>query len=93
MGACFQFSCPKCGYLAEVSGGHDSGMEDFTVTIVCLDCRELHDVTIGKRDNPAPIPPRCPRAKRHALQPWLRDGPCPRCATPMQDQGMTCLWD
>jgi len=93
MGVWSRFNCPQCGYQAMVSGGHDSGREEFTVTIVCLDCRELHDVTIGRRDTPDSIPPRCPRAKRHTVRPWQGNGPCPRCDTPMQDQGGACLWD
>ncbi len=93
MGLWHRFSCPKCGYQAEVSGGPDSGIDIFTTTVVCLDCRKLSDITIGKRDNPEPIPPRCRRSKRHAIEPWTDGDHCPRCATPMQNQGMTCIWD
>lgn len=47
MGACYDFSCPNCGYSAQVSGGDDFGFHVVTTTIVCETCRELLDVGIG----------------------------------------------
>lgn len=94
MGACFKFACPQCGYQAEVSGGDDSGLEDLTTTIVCIDCRQLHDVTIAKRGDEETLrPPVCPKSARHVVKSWIRGGPCPRCNAPMIDQGLAFLWD
>ena len=43
MGRTYLFECPKCGYRAKVSGGADCGLHFAVHTIVCLDCKELHD--------------------------------------------------
>jgi hypothetical protein len=47
-----QYRCPKCDYRAEVSGGEDRGLEIYTQTIVCKDCRELRDVPVRKFELP-----------------------------------------
>jgi hypothetical protein len=43
-----QFHCPKCNYHAEVSGGEDRGLDIYTQTIICHECKELHDVPAKK---------------------------------------------
>ena len=49
MGRSFYFECSRCGYRARVSGGADRGLNFFVQTILCRDCRELHDAVIRLR--------------------------------------------
>jgi hypothetical protein len=49
MGRCYAFTCPKCNFVAHVSGGEDGGMHCFTRTIHCLDCQDLFDVVTHLR--------------------------------------------
>jgi hypothetical protein len=44
MGRTYVFYCPRCEYVARVSGGADAGFHCATQTIVCTDCRALYDV-------------------------------------------------
>jgi hypothetical protein len=48
-----QFRCPGCAYCAEVSGGEDRGLELYTQTIVCDECKELHDVPVRRFEIPS----------------------------------------
>ncbi len=43
MGRTYLFECAKCGYRAKISGGPDRGFHFAVQTILCLECRELHD--------------------------------------------------
>ena len=73
VGALVQFSCPGCGYTAEVSGGPDRGMRVSTQTMICLGCRELVDVTTGPAqslDPPSSKRRRCPRCRSRRFEPW-----------------------
>ena len=47
MSAPYDFSCPTCGYSAQVSGGEDFGFDAVATTIVCENCCELLDIGIG----------------------------------------------
>lgn len=49
MGRSFWFECPKCAYRAKVSGGEDSGADVQVQTIICSDCRALHDAVTRLR--------------------------------------------
>ena len=49
MGRCYAFTCPKCSFVAHVSGGQDRGMHCFTRTLHCLDCQNLFDVVTHLR--------------------------------------------
>jgi hypothetical protein len=49
MGRSYWFECPKCGYRAKVSGRADRGLGFFVQTILCRDCRELHEAVIRLR--------------------------------------------
>jgi len=49
MGRCYAYTCSKCEYTAKVSGAEDRGMDVFTRTIHCLDCRDLFDVVSHAR--------------------------------------------
>ena len=44
MGRTYLFECPKCGYRAKVSGGADRGVHFAVQTLLCHECRELHEV-------------------------------------------------
>ncbi len=43
MGRTYLFECPKCGYRAKVAGGGARGFHFAVQTILCHDCKELHD--------------------------------------------------
>jgi hypothetical protein len=43
MGRTYLFECSKCGYCARVSGGADRGVHFAVQTILCNECKELHD--------------------------------------------------
>jgi predicted RNA-binding Zn-ribbon protein involved in translation (DUF1610 family) len=100
MGSWYLFSCPKCGYEAEVSGGPDWGEAARTHTISCATCRELHDSLVGMdahENPPAPLPEKlvCPRSRTrvHDTRLWEHPGPCPRCGEGMERGPETTLWD
>jgi predicted RNA-binding Zn-ribbon protein involved in translation (DUF1610 family) len=49
MGRSYWFECPKCGYRAKASGRADRGLSFFVQTILCRDCKELHDAVTRLR--------------------------------------------
>lgn|SRR5208283_4252286 len=49
MGRSYWFECSRCGYRAKVSGRADRGLNFFVQTIVCRDCKELHDAVVRAR--------------------------------------------
>ena len=49
MGRTYLFECPKCGYKAKVSGGADQGRYFSVQTVLCRDCRRLHDAVLRWR--------------------------------------------
>ena len=53
MGRTYLFECPKCGYRTKVAGGTERGFQFAVQTILCSDCKELHDAVIGLKV-PAP---------------------------------------
>lgn len=80
MGRVYAFVCPHCQYHANVSGGEEEGYHCTTQTIVCLDCKALHDVTVRVRvaETPAPKPSKLLAAKETHLPPMLLFGRPPR---------------
>ena len=46
MGATYIFDCEKCGYSAKVAGGFSEGLEVMVQTILCRECKQLHDAVI-----------------------------------------------
>jgi len=38
------FECPRCHYRTVVAGGADAGFHCWVQTIICYDCKALHDV-------------------------------------------------
>ena len=49
MGRTYIFECSKCGYRGRVSGGADRGFHFAVQTILCRECRQLHDVVVEFR--------------------------------------------
>lgn len=49
MGRSYIYECPKCGYKARVSGRADDGLNFSVQTILCRDCKALHDAVIRLR--------------------------------------------
>lgn len=88
MGRTYMFECSRCGYRASVAGGADEG-DHFTVqTIVCADCKALHDAVIRFRippqlkDNPPLTAPKfaavLSRLPPRGARLWLKFKPaCP----------------
>lgn len=101
MGACYQFTCPGCGYSAEVSGGRGVGMDSVVQTMVCQDCHALVDVLIGRygKDGPTGDPDydkamgQCPLCEKLHLTAWMNGGACPKCSQAMTQGPLTTLWD
>jgi hypothetical protein len=99
MGQRFDFKCTRCGYDAEVGGGHECGMRAHYVTIECSDCRALYDVLAGLLSKKAghklfeEKALECPNQENHRVKEWVSGGPCPKCGGAMEKGGLTCLWD
>jgi hypothetical protein len=49
VGKTYIFECPQCQYRVKISGGADSGRHCEIQTVICRDCRELHDVFTRQR--------------------------------------------
>jgi hypothetical protein len=46
MGRTYLYECPKCGYKARVAGKPEHGFALAVQTILCLECRQLHDAVV-----------------------------------------------
>lgn len=44
MGRTYLFECSHCGYCAKVAGRRDKGLFLKIQTVLCSDCKQLHDV-------------------------------------------------
>jgi len=56
MGRTYVFECSKCGYRARVSGGADRGWHLAVQTVLCFECKQLHDAVTGFRvADPPPL--------------------------------------
>lgn len=102
MGAYYIFTCPECGYKAEVSGGKDRGISASVQTMTCLDCSLLVDVQVGHyeqsvvkgRENLITEDGKCPECFGTNLKEWNEDGRCPICIIGVMEQReMVALWD
>ena len=102
MGSWFRFTCSKCGYGAEVSGGKDCGMLAVVQTMICQDCAELVDVLIGQCGNEGMTGDAdydegigiCPECNGPNVVVWLnRVRPCPKCDGRMTKGQCIALWD
>lgn len=102
MGSKFNFTCTNCNYSAMVSGERDYGMEAVVQTMVCADCQELVDVSIGRFGEDGPTGDadydkdlgRCPECDGGRVSVWLDAHLCPRCRGEMtREEDLIVLWD
>ncbi len=54
MGRTYLFECCRCGYRANVSGGVDRGFHFAVQTILCYECKALHDAVTELKVPTAP---------------------------------------
>lgn len=105
MGVRKHFTCPECGYEAEVSGGGDAGIEVVTQTVVCYSCSELMDLVVARRNRSAEdwtdafeemesdgLPP-CKHCGSKNVEAWDEPYRCPKCGTSMEEGQTRALWD
>ena len=71
MGAWFLFSC-NCGYATRVSGMPDRGFIAESVTMECLDCKEIHNIVTNyfNEEDDDGNTGKCPECKEDNLVPW-----------------------
>jgi hypothetical protein len=82
MGRIYLFTCPRCEYQAKVAGGPDEGFHCATQTILCRDCRALHDVVVRLRVAEAVDEARRrPAGAENESSPRRSPGPPPDLAT------------
>jgi hypothetical protein len=101
MGSKSEFTCDKCGYQAEVSGGRDCGMIAVVQTMICETCCQLVDVLTGRFGKEGPTGDvdydkdlgACPGCHGKQLSAWSKSRPCPKCEGRMIQGQMKCLWD
>ena len=99
MGMLLDWTCSRCGYAAEVSGGDDVGMAVATTTIVCRGCRNLYDVVTSREpwlEKPADWEARLrspTRIRWHVVEPWTGPGACPRCGATIEPGRVVAMWD
>jgi hypothetical protein len=69
MGRTYLFECSKCGYRATVSGGADRGFHVAVQTVLCFECKQLHDAVTEFRVSR--VPPLLRPALRKRLKPLV----------------------
>lgn len=92
----YNYTCEKCGYTAMVSGKNVKGDFDEGMTILCEDCKELHEIEpesafTVKRSSHRML--RCPESFTHKIRVWSYPGACPRCGQPMKKGDHVVSWD
>lgn len=96
MGHTYHFSCPECGYSAEVSGGDDWGFFCRTTTVRCIHCKIVADVVTSETPSDdksvkSVTDLKCPNCSG-PVEKW--DGlHCPKCEGEMENQRLVWLWD
>jgi rubredoxin len=101
MGAYYIFTCPECGYKAEIVGGQDRGISACLQTMICMNCSILVDVHMGRYEQDIqtgkeifiPENGKCPECFGTNLEAWEKHGPCPKCVGVMKRGEMVALWD
>lgn len=103
MGAHYRYTCPRCRYEEDLSGGADVGMISRTRTALCAACRRLVDVVVHLSAGHLRAYPedaarlgRCPHCE--GTEVTLLDEeppaiPCPRCGSGMNRGELVTLWD
>ena len=71
MGRTYLFECSTCSYRAKVAGGAGSGERFAVQTILCSECRELHDAVISLKVALPKIASDTGAAKPVAIKPKL----------------------
>ena len=96
------YTCRECNYEADVAGGATCRCESVSVTIICRDCRELHDVQPDQNPqtfldsgcvSTALTGLACPVDPSHRYLLWYDGDPCPRCGAEMRLPREPLLWD
>lgn len=55
MGRTYLFECLTCGYRAKVAGGGAEGAQFSVQTILCYECREIHDAVTSLKVPRLPV--------------------------------------
>ncbi len=97
MGQWYLFKCSSCNYKTECSDGPDRGMYAAVEPMICLDCKEVHNVAVGAFDREGNYEdyekPECPSCERSNLKSW-KERACPKCEGIMKrSQQSHILWD
>lgn len=97
MGQIHQFECPSCQYEANCSTEIDRGFYVEVKPMICLDCKEIHNIAIGEFDQDNNHKKfkkiECPECNNSNLKDWI-NRVCPKCETKMnKGNKKTILWD
>ena len=97
MGQWHTFICPECDYKKECSIGADRGFYAEVKPMVCKECSELNNITIGEFDDENNYKKydklECPDCRGSKLKNWAKQA-CPKCATKMNHSDRKLiLWD
>lgn len=101
MGHWYTFKCQNigCAYEKECSIGTDRGFHTQVQSMVCIDCKDLHNIAIGNYDTKGSYIElekekiKCPECHGNNLAEW-KDDSCPKCGCLMIfDENEYILWD
>ena len=97
MGQWHRFTCPECNYEKECSIGVDRGFYAEVKPMVCKECSELNNITIGEFDDKNNHIKygklECPDCGSSKLKNWIKQV-CPKCGTKMNfSDRKAILWD
>jgi ssDNA-binding Zn-finger/Zn-ribbon topoisomerase 1 len=101
MSSLIRFTCEKCDYSLEVSGGIDYGTISVVQTMTCHDCEHLVDVLVGREGQEGPTGDpeydkdlqTCPICREQRLEIWDKSRQCPKCGGLMTEGEVTCFLD
>jgi len=102
MGQLHAFTCPACGYRADVCGGKDIGLHAVLATVACRNCKALFDaradqeaadILVGGRTRGRLTGLTCPENPDHCVVQWRHPWACPKCGERMVKGGTTLCWD
>jgi hypothetical protein len=79
----YGFSCPGCGYQAQVAGGGDGLMAGTIHTVVCSACHSLSDALVWLAETNERQRPTCAHCRSDAVTEWRAGDACPRCGSSM----------
>ena len=99
MGATFRFTCPGCGYTADVDGGKGLGKRSAKMTIICKNCKELSNIRLSEPPKVVsdrlwkPPKKNCPKCHSDQTSFWQHPGECPKCGKIMEKGQKVAMWD